>query len=105
MRPRRNSHRPVVGVADLKARLSLYLDRVRSGHEIVVTDHGHPVARLVPLPAGNGEDARRDRLIRDGLLQPARRRPDIRFWLKPSPLRDTGGAARRALIHERDDER
>ena len=38
-----------VGIAELKARLSEYLARVQDGEEIVVTDHGRPVARLVPL--------------------------------------------------------
>lgn len=34
---------------ELKASLSRYLDEVREGAEVVVTDHGHPVARLVPI--------------------------------------------------------
>lgn len=102
-RPRRPGS--VVGVADLKARLSLYLDRVRSGREVVVTEHGHPVARLVPVPPGNGGDQRRDRLVRQGILDPARRRPDVRAWLTPSPLKDPGGEVRRLLIEDRDRER
>jgi prevent-host-death family protein len=31
------------GVSELKAGLSHYLERVRDGHEIVVTDRGQPV--------------------------------------------------------------
>lgn len=38
----------IVGVRDLKARLSEYLRRVRSGQALVVTDHGQVVARLLP---------------------------------------------------------
>ncbi len=38
-----------VGVAELKARLSAYLRRVRKGHPITVFDRDTPVARLVPL--------------------------------------------------------
>lgn len=37
-----------VGVRDLKARLSEYLRAVKGGATIVVTEHGRPVARLVP---------------------------------------------------------
>jgi prevent-host-death family protein len=37
-----------VGVAELKARLSEYLRRVRRGHEVTVVDRETPVARLVP---------------------------------------------------------
>lgn len=40
-----------VGVAELKARLSEYLRRVRRGHEITVVDRDAPIARLVPYEA------------------------------------------------------
>lgn len=55
------------GIRDLRNHLSQYLDRVRSGEEIVVTDRGEAVARLVPL------DRPRvlDRLIVEGLVEPA----------------------------------
>ena len=38
-----------VRIADLKARLSAYLRRVRSGETITVLDRDTPIARLVPL--------------------------------------------------------
>ena len=49
------------GVAELKVRLSEYLSRVKAGEEVLVTDRGKPVARLVPVGAGGeaGLDARR----------------------------------------------
>lgn len=37
-----------VGVRELKARLSAYLARVKSGEVITVTERGRAVARLVP---------------------------------------------------------
>jgi prevent-host-death family protein len=40
-----------VGVRDLRQNLSKYLDRVKAGEALVVTEHGHEVARLVPSPA------------------------------------------------------
>ena len=36
-------------ISRLKASLSQYLDRVRSGEELIVTDRGKPVAKIVPL--------------------------------------------------------
>lgn len=57
------------GVAELKARLSQYLDRVRAGEEIVVTEHGRPVARIVPVALTEDEhlaDLERRGLIRIG---------------------------------------
>ncbi len=40
-----------VGVRDLKNGLSAHLDRVKAGEEIVVTEHGRPIARLSPVGA------------------------------------------------------
>ena len=37
-----------VGIRELKARLSEYVKRAAGGEDIVVTDHGRPVVRLVP---------------------------------------------------------
>jgi prevent-host-death family protein len=55
------------GVKELRDHLSRYLDVVRDGREVTVTDHGRAVARLVPL------DRPRvlDQLIADGLVTPA----------------------------------
>ena len=35
-------------LAEAKAHLSAVIDEVESGHEIVITRRGHPVARIVP---------------------------------------------------------
>jgi prevent-host-death family protein len=43
-----------VGVRELRQNLSRYLDRVKAGEGLVVTEHGRVVARLVP--AGPGAD-------------------------------------------------
>jgi prevent-host-death family protein len=56
-----------VGLRELRADLSRLIKRVRAGEELVVTDHGKPVARLVPM---DGERTI-DRLIREGLVIPA----------------------------------
>ncbi|MGF1596626.1 MAG: type II toxin-antitoxin system Phd/YefM family antitoxin [Acidimicrobiales bacterium] len=62
-----------VGVRELRDHLSRYLDAVRDGQEVTVTDHGKAVARLVPL----GRPRPLDRLIAEGLATPGRapRRP------------------------------
>jgi len=41
----------LVNIATLKAQLAKYLRMVRSGRDVVVTDHKMPVARLVPFEA------------------------------------------------------
>jgi prevent-host-death family protein len=36
------------GIREARQNLSVLLEDVRKGHEIVITDRGRPVARLVP---------------------------------------------------------
>lgn len=61
--------RPVmrIGVRELRQHASRYLDEVRAGHTIEVTDRGELVALLgPPTPAQTA----RDRLVADGRLRP-----------------------------------
>lgn len=38
-----------VGVRELKARLSAYLRRVKRGETLLITEHGQPVGRIMPV--------------------------------------------------------
>ena len=89
------------GVAELKAGLSRYLERVKAGHEVLVTDRGEPVAKLVPITAEARRGSRRDRLVREGLLLPGRGRvrPSLQKPPAGSPAR--GRAVLDALLEER----
>lgn len=71
-----------VGIRELRDRLSQYLVRVQEGEEVVITDRGRAVARVLPM---SGERPI-DRLIREGKVTPA---TDRRRAL-PSPLRTEG---------------
>lgn len=53
-----------VGIRELKASMSAIVRRVRGGEVIEVTEHGHPVMRLVPAIPQEGLE----RLIADGLI-------------------------------------
>ena len=46
-----------VGIRELKANLSAFVDRIEQGEVITVTKHGKPVARIVPpgISAGLAE--------------------------------------------------
>jgi prevent-host-death family protein len=57
-----------VGVRELRNHLSRYLDRVRDGNELIVTDRGHAIARVVPV----GGERMLDRLIAEGIVTPAK---------------------------------
>jgi prevent-host-death family protein len=61
-------------VVQLKARLSEYLRLVKAGNEVVITERGVPVARVVPLDDAQRTSTRRTRLARSGLLKPGRGR-------------------------------
>jgi len=56
-----------VGIRDLKTHLSEYIQRVRSGQSIVITDHGKPVGRI--LPVGMSLDERIEELRKAGLVE------------------------------------
>ena len=85
-----------VGIRELRANLSRYVERVKAGEELVVTEHGKPVARLVPV----GGERKLDRLIREGVARPARRpkRP------APRPIAPRKGSAMLSdiVIEQRD---
>jgi prevent-host-death family protein len=38
-----------VGIKELKAKLSAYINEVRSGKSVLITDHGEEVALVTPL--------------------------------------------------------
>jgi prevent-host-death family protein len=48
-----------VGIADLKARLSHHLRKVRGGRTITVVDRGTPVAQIVPYDVERSLEIRR----------------------------------------------
>jgi prevent-host-death family protein len=57
-----------VGVRELRQNLSVYLDRVKAGEVLEVTEHGQAVALLTPLP---GPATALERLIAAGRATPA----------------------------------
>ena len=83
-----------VGIRELRDHLSQFIEQVKAGDEIVVTDRGRAVARLVPV---NGERPI-DRLIREGRITPAKR-PKQRL---PKPIKtQTGSTVSDLLINDR----
>jgi prevent-host-death family protein len=51
----KSESRNMVNVATLKAKLSKYLGLAKGGHEVIVTDHKMPVAKLVPFSISSAE--------------------------------------------------
>jgi len=81
-----------VGVRELRDGLSRHLASVREGHTITITDHGRPVARIVPV----GAPTSLERLIADEVVTPARRRPKP----LPPPVA-TAGSVSDLVEHQR----
>ena len=71
-----------MGIAELKALLSETLARVKDGEEVLVTDHGRPIARLMPLSAASPAEATQQ-LVRSGLVRAPEKPLDETFWKLP----------------------
>src|SRR5690348_8055302 len=96
--------RTTASIAAVKARLSEYVRRVKAGNEVVLTDRGVPVARLVGLDPAERRATRRDRLARAGTVKAGKGR--VRRQLQAPPEGQHGGAeVLAALIAERDEGR
>lgn len=59
-----------VGVRELRQNLSVYLERVKKGEALTVTDRGKEVAILRPMPKS---DDLIERLVAEGRATPAKR--------------------------------
>ena len=93
------------GVAELKARLSGFLRHVKGGHEVLITDHGLPIAKIVPLEASGRRDERRLRLARAGLLQLASKPLARSLLLPPRGQTSIGKEVLELLRKEREESR
>lgn len=74
-----------VGAYEAKTHFSELLDRAAAGEEIIITKHGHPVAKLVPVQPQKSV---------------AERRAAIEKWKSQSKGLSLGGLKIRDLIDE-----
>ncbi len=93
------------GVADLKARLASYLKLVKSGSEILITDRGAPIAKLVPIDAARKRETRRQRLAAAGLLTLGKGRVPKELLKPPTGDPRVGKGVLAALLAEREEGR
>ena len=86
----------MVGIRELKNRLSYYLSQVKKGRTIHVAERGHRVAIIVPLPH-DAEAQALWRLVRTGHVSWSGGKPQgIR-----RPVKLTGPSIAQAVIDER----
>ncbi len=93
------------GVAELKARLASYLRIVKSGSEVIVTDRGVPIAKLVPIDAARKRETRRQRLASAGLLTLGKGRVPKELLKPPTDDPRVGEGVLAALLAEREEGR
>ena len=86
----------------MKASLSKYLARVKAGEEVIVTERGKPVAKLVPILRDDDMEMERLReLERRGVLTIGTGKLPDDFWNRPMP-EDPDGLVLKALLEERE---
>ncbi|MHB8191611.1 MAG: type II toxin-antitoxin system Phd/YefM family antitoxin [Ferrimicrobium sp.] len=81
---------PRIGIRELRQHASRYIEQVRQGETIQVTDNGTLVAELIPV--GEARTVR-EQLLRDGQLIAAQRSFQI-----PTPIPAKVGASSNAQI-------
>jgi prevent-host-death family protein len=74
-----------IGIRELRDGLSRHLAAVRAGQTLTITDHGRPIARIVPVD----QPSPLERLIAEGVVQPAR---ETRRSL-PEPVKASGSVS------------
>jgi prevent-host-death family protein len=84
----------------LKASLSEYLRLVKAGEEVLVSERGRPIAKLVPVTGGDALPDHLAEMARRGLLRVGSRRLS-RAWSLPRP-EDPKGGVLGALLEERE---
>lgn len=91
--------RTLVGARELKTRLGAYLQRVREGRTLVVTDRGEPVAELRPLPSDDSLPSALLRLSTKGTVTLPTRGVLPAF----RPIRSHGASIADAIRENRED--
>jgi prevent-host-death family protein len=92
-------------VSARKASLSGYLKRVKVGEEVIVTERGRPIARLVPYTQASATPNDADELAeleRAGILRRPRRALPADFWDQPL-VPNPGDAVLKALLADREE--
>ena len=91
-----------IGVREAKMHLSRYLKTVQSGCEVIITDRGRPVGKIVPLEEKEMPLADRLKHLKlRGIIEPKKGR----FGLKMhSPVAVENDLAQKLLQEDRDGE-
>jgi prevent-host-death family protein len=89
-------------ITEAKNNLSALIDGLKGGSSVLIVDRGRPVARLEPVGGlGSDEEGRLARLVREGVVRPARARLRKALLTVEPPPAKAGASAVRELVKER----
>ena len=91
-------------ITQAKNNLSALIDGLKGGGPVLIMHRGRPVARLEPVITGNkpeDDDGRLARLIRDGIVRPARARLSPAFFTRKLPRLKGNASIVATVIEER----
>lgn len=88
-------------ITEAKNNLSALIDGVKGGTPVLIVDRGRPVARLEAVSGTGADEDRLARLVREGVVRPARAVPAKQLFTSRPPAPRRGASALRALLEER----
>jgi prevent-host-death family protein len=88
-------------ITEAKNNLSALIDSVKGGSPVLIVDRGRPVARLEAVSGSRSDEDRLARLVRDGVVRPARGVVPKALFAKTPPRTKKGTSGLRALVEER----
>lgn len=87
-------------VSEIKASLSEYLGKVKAGEDIMITERGRPIARIIPLRRDQQAVGQLEHLEKKGLVKIGSGGLPDEFWNMGRPL-DSGAVGLATLLEER----
>ena len=92
-----------VGIRDAKMHLSKYLKMVQKGIEVIITDRGRPVGKIVPIQSKDLTLEERIKMLEDqGLIEKQSKK---RMKKIPSPIPVSDNIAQKFLQEDREYDR
>ena len=90
-------------ISEAKNQLSALIAGLKGGSPVLIVDRGRPVARLEPVTGAPDcdPDGRVSRLIRGGIVRPARAAPPRALFTDQPPRPNAGASAVESLLKER----
>jgi prevent-host-death family protein len=97
------SYMKKASISDAKNQLSALIDGVKAGGTVLIVDRGRPVARLEPVlgDTDDGGAGRLSRLVRAGIVRPAKTLLPRAVLAAHLPRARRGASALQTLIDER----